>query len=162
MLIASIITSGIMLAVSALTLNGTASNSTWIELEADKNKPIPITDVRCMHLTVLEDYAAVAKKRMIEWGESGHKVRPGSHVVKFFPENSTDSMAWIVCNMKLFGRDPLPRNELNQAEDEIISQCGRMESGRVFSRKWNKEYIMAPHSWYFKALWKGGGVCRHG
>ncbi|KAI1125313.1 hypothetical protein F5Y10DRAFT_268248 [Nemania abortiva] len=139
-----------------------APNTTLVETIILASQVIPITEITCMHhLPISQEYSTAAKDAMIEWGENGSKVSQRSHVAKWFPVNSTESVAWIVCNFKYLYSDPVPRKELDQAQLEIELECGRNESGRVYSEKWEKEYIVAPHSWYTQTLSRGQHVCRH-
>ncbi|KAI0108991.1 hypothetical protein GGR51DRAFT_513975 [Nemania sp. FL0031] len=154
----------IMLAAFALPFNNdSTSDSTRPGVEALKQPGIPIKYVSCTFLPISKEYSTAAKEAIVEWGKDGNKVEPTGLIAMSFPEssNSTGSVTWIICNSKWYDGDPVPGPELDQAETAIENKCGPNESGRVWSKKWRKEYVITTQEWVRSTLSVGGKICNH-
>ncbi|KAI0602539.1 hypothetical protein F4775DRAFT_600540 [Biscogniauxia sp. FL1348] len=100
--------------------------------EEPKLNPINIQKVK-------EDFAL--------WSSKENRVFPNS--VKIFTWGDT---AWYICNCKTWHYDPVPMEELNDAQSILTHYCGRDRSGWVWSKKWNKGYNLVSSDYVKYAL----------
>ncbi|KAI1167105.1 hypothetical protein F5B18DRAFT_676123 [Nemania serpens] len=158
--------------VFAMPLNGTISTSTSTEpntpsiapdISIETYKKIPVTEVSCLGNYISPENCQAAKEAMIVWADSHWSLAPRSHHAQAsLPKNSTDAVVWTVCNLKYMDWDPIPEKELDEVETILHRECGKHRAGRVYSRKWRKEYILSTYQWYkHHANQRHHHLCKH-
>ncbi|KAI1198344.1 hypothetical protein F5X97DRAFT_323495 [Nemania serpens] len=155
-----------------MPLNRTTSTSTSTEPNTPSIEPdatlearkIPVAEVTCLGEQLSPANSQAAKEAMIVWADSHWIIDPRNHHAQVsLPRNATDAVAWIVCNLKDNHWDPVPEDELNEAERIIKNYCGENQSGRLYSRKWRKEWIITTYRWFRhkSERHRHNHVCRH-
>ncbi|KAI0426698.1 hypothetical protein F5Y09DRAFT_350990 [Xylaria sp. FL1042] len=132
-------------------ITATISNSTSDipPYETSGSQPkIPVTMKKCMGHNLSEQNYLRAKENMVEWSERRNgKVYPGSAHAESYPDKKS-GVTWYVCNCKWLYADKVPRWELDYAQQILDIECGKWQSGWVWSKKWDKGYNVVPTKWY--------------
>ncbi|KAI1384922.1 uncharacterized protein F4822DRAFT_377597 [Hypoxylon trugodes] len=110
------------------------NNTTTQELKG----MIPVTSIECTASDLEPDATRKARAELVKWGED-HMVPP-----KCLRRAEVRDTVWYVCNCKLTYADPLPKDELQKAEELLFKKCGPFRSGAVWSREWDKMYKILP------------------
>ncbi|KAI1484478.1 hypothetical protein F5X96DRAFT_443558 [Biscogniauxia mediterranea] len=98
---------------------------------------IPISHYKCTGTAIEPDDYKGATRRIIKWGEDGNKVHRKSMFAMTYR-----TVAWYFCNCKLTWDDPLPEEEITEVRDFLDDRCGTAISGWVFSKDWDKGYVV--------------------
>ncbi|KAI1354499.1 hypothetical protein F5Y01DRAFT_273011 [Xylaria sp. FL0043] len=114
----------------------------------DSPPQIPVTMKRCTGHKLSEQNYLRAKEQMIEWSECRDgKIYPGSAHTESYPDKKSGA-TWYVCNCKWLYADKVPRWELDYAQQILETECGKWQSGWVWSKKWDKGYNVVPTEWF--------------
>ncbi|KAI0971042.1 hypothetical protein F4678DRAFT_433536 [Xylaria arbuscula] len=119
---------------------------------------IPVATKKCLGHKLSKKNFLSGKEQMIAWSEHGGTVVPGGRHAESYP-NATSGVTWYNCNCKYFYFDSVPRSELDQVQKILEGECGKWQSGWVWSKEWEKGYNVVPTEWFRAALDSNQPVC---
>ncbi|KAI1304373.1 hypothetical protein F5Y03DRAFT_358369 [Xylaria venustula] len=149
--------------VSAIPLKRTeatfhSSENTTTYETFDVPPTIPVTMKKCMGHNLSKQNFLSAKEKMIAWSENRGKVVPGWYHAESYPTPKS-GVTWYNCNCKFFYADSVPRSELDQVQKILEAECGKWQSGWVWSKAWEKGYNVVPTEWFRATLDAKQPIC---
>ncbi|KAI1504567.1 hypothetical protein F5X99DRAFT_371394 [Biscogniauxia marginata] len=110
------------------------SNITTFGSGRKRHGVIPVDKIGCTNYTLDGEETKQAKDNLLVWGKK-HKVKESTLHME-----TVGNSSWWICNCKLSWRDGVPKKELDDVVHILEENCGRNQSGWVWSHKWKKGY----------------------
>ncbi|KAF2963030.1 hypothetical protein GQX73_g10535 [Xylaria multiplex] len=125
---------------------------------SSKPPHVPVEGTTCTGYALDKENFLSAKNNLIAWSDNGGRVKGKSFHAEMYPDYKS-GVTWYICNCKWFAKDKALKWEIDDVEKILAEKCGELQSGWVWSKKWQKRFSVMPTDWYMDALLHAGPLC---